>query len=715
MIEVSVGEKVIRVMTGYGPQETWTPDQRMPFFMSLEEEISKAELAGRSIMLCFDANSKMGSVHIPGDPHSQSENGTVLEGIFERHAISVANGLVGKVKGVITRERTTKNNFEESAIDLVCLSQDLVLELESITVDEPKEYCLESINTNKKGESKVTPSDHNSIVSQFKFEWNTKLSKHKIEKYNLKNHEGQERFRKHTSTEGILSKIIDNNPDVNIATKKFLKRIKGCVSQTFKKSRFCEDTYNNEIVNLFDKRRLLRNKDDDESKTELEKIETKLSELCAEENFKKVMEEIKDIECEEGGFNMGKLWKLKKKLCPNKKEPPVAMTDLDGNLITSEKNLEKHVLEHYEKVLSNRPMKPELIQMQKDKEELCEKRIELAKQSKTEPWDMKDLEVVLKYPKKEKSHDPHDNANEIFHSNVAGSDMKVAILKLMNKIKDDLVYPEPMEDCNITSIHKRGKKNILDNYRGVFRVTVLRHILDRLLYNDVYPVIDKNLTDANVGSRKGRNIRDNLFVLNAITNSVVNGNEEACDVGVYDIYKAFDGLWAQESTNDLFDAGCVNDKLVLMHLSNQNARCAIKTSQGITKRVHIQNIIMQGTVTAGLNCTTTMDKLAEIVYENKKLLYMYKGTVEVPPLMMVDDIMTISKCSTTSSAMNATVNTFVETKKLKLKSDKCCVIHVGKPSKHCPELKVHGQKMHMEESAVCLGMFFTKVAKQNLI
>ena len=124
---------------------------------------------------------------------------------------------------------------------------------------------------------------------------------------------------------------------------------------------------------------------------------------------------------------------------------------------------------------------------------------------------------------------------------------------------------------------------------------------------------------------------------------------------------------------------------------------------------------MQGTVTAGLNCTTTMDKLAEIVYENKKLLYMYKGTVEVPPLMMVDDIMTISKCSTTSSAMNATVNTFVETKKLKVKSDKCCVTHVGKPSKHCPELKVLGQKMHMEESAVYLGMFFTKVAKQNLI
>ena len=46
---------------------------------------------------------------------------------------------------------------------------------------------------------------------------------------------------------------------------------------------------------------------------------------------------------------------------------------------------------------------------------------------------MEDLEVVLKYLKKEKSRDPHENANEKFHSNVAGSDMKIAILKLMKK------------------------------------------------------------------------------------------------------------------------------------------------------------------------------------------------------------------------------------------------------------------------------------------
>ena len=76
------------------------------------------------------------------------------------------------------------------------------------------------------------------------------------------------------------------------------------------------------------------------------------------------------------------------------------MCDSNGNIITSSDNLKKHTIEHYKKVLENRLIKKELEQMRKDKEELCEKRIEEAKTRKSEPWKMKDLEDVLKYLKK---------------------------------------------------------------------------------------------------------------------------------------------------------------------------------------------------------------------------------------------------------------------------------------------------------------------------
>ena len=150
---------------------------------------------------------------------------------------------------------------------------------------------------------------------------------------------------------------------------------------------------------------------------------------------------------------------------------------------------------------------------------------------------------------------------------------------------------------------------------------ISRSILDGLIYNDIYPIIDSNLTDANVGSRKGRNVRDNLFVLYAIMNSVKSGNEEPCDLGVYDVIKCFDALWNQECINDIWDAGCQNDKLHLLSLGNKSASVAIKTQEGITKRFTISNVIMQGTVNSGLFCTCSMDKLAKLVYNSKSLLY----------------------------------------------------------------------------------------------
>ena len=130
-----------------------------------------------------------------------------------------------------------------------------------------------------------------------------------------------------------------------------------------------------------------------------------------------------------------------------------------------------------------------------------------------------------------------------------------AVLKMMNLIKEKQIYPKVLENCNVTSIHKKKSKNDFSNYRGVFRVSVFRSILDRLIYNDNYTIVDENLTDGNVGARKYRNIRDNIFVLGAVSNSVVNGQEEAIQVQVQDAVKCFDKLWLEETTNALFEAG----------------------------------------------------------------------------------------------------------------------------------------------------------------
>ena len=57
--------------------------------------------------------------------------------------------------------------------------------------------------------------------------------------------------------------------------------------------------------------------------------------MCAESNYRKIKEEIDNINCDEGGVSSGHLWKLKKKLSPKCRDPPTAMMDTQGNPLTS--------------------------------------------------------------------------------------------------------------------------------------------------------------------------------------------------------------------------------------------------------------------------------------------------------------------------------------------------------------------------------------------
>lgn len=96
---------------------------------------------------------------------------------------------------------------------------------------------------------------------------------------------------------------------------------------------------------------------------------------------------------------------------------------------------------------------------------------------------MNDLKETLKALKKDKSRDALGYANELFTLSVAGEDLLLGVLKLLNLIKEKQQFPNALEKCNITSLHKKGSIRDFDNYRGVFRITVIRSILDRLIYN----------------------------------------------------------------------------------------------------------------------------------------------------------------------------------------------------------------------------------------
>ena len=61
--------------------------------------------------------------------------------------------------------------------------------------------------------------------------------------------------------------------------------------------------------------------------------------------------------------------------------------------------------------------------------------------------------------------------------------------------------------------------------------------MDRLIYNECYETIDKNLSFSNAGGRKGRSVRDHLFVVHSIYNEVINGKAPSADFQFMDVKK----------------------------------------------------------------------------------------------------------------------------------------------------------------------------------
>ena len=159
-VEVKVGNRKLRIITGYGPQENWNEEEKMPFFTALEEEIAAAEFEGKEVIITMDANSKLGPEYIEGDPHQMSGNGKLLEQILKRHALVVVNGLKDKRKGVITRQKTTENGIEKSVIDMVLTSSKLAEHIEAIHIDEERQNVLRK-NMKVGGVTRTTESDHN--------------------------------------------------------------------------------------------------------------------------------------------------------------------------------------------------------------------------------------------------------------------------------------------------------------------------------------------------------------------------------------------------------------------------------------------------------------------------------------------------------------------------------------------------------------------------
>ena len=422
----------------------------------------------------------------------------------------------------------------------------------------------------------------------------------------------------------------------------------------------------------------------------IKEIERDIGNEVVDDYHKEIIETIEGLGGDDtslDGSGRKKLWNLLKRKFPKVQSTfPVGKKDEKGNLITNHIGLKKLYLRTYMNRLRNRPMKEQFEELRELKQVLFDLRLKLCKTRKSKTWELKHLEAAICELKKDKARDPNGWVNELFQEGIAGKNLKLSILKLFNRIKLDNYFPEFMRKADVSTIYKgKGEKSDLTNDRGIFIVSIFRSLLMKLMYLDIYDIIDKSMSDSQIGSRKKKNIRNHIWVVNSIVcDTLSTKKKKPIDIQIYDYKQCFDSLWLEECLNDMYAGGLQDDKLNLLHNANTHVNIAVRTPVGKTERGSIHNVVIQGDVFGPMLCSKQVDLFGKECLDEEKYTYLYKDKVPIPPLSMVDDLVCVSECGYKTAMLNSYMQCKTSSKKLQFVTSKCKKIHVGK---QCQEHK----------------------------
>ena len=131
-----------------------------------------------------------------------------------------------------------------------------------------------------------------------------------------------------------------------------------------------------------------------------------------------------------------------------------------------------------------------------------------------------------------------DNISSTFLKSCVCS-LSLPIYKIFNRSLSEGLFPSLWKESFIKPIHKSGKRDIVDNYRGVCLQSILSKLLDKLVAAKVSSVSLPLITERQHGFFKGRSTTSNLLEYSTFISDAL---EKGCQVdAIYtDFAKAFD-------------------------------------------------------------------------------------------------------------------------------------------------------------------------------
>lgn len=744
-VDIYVKTMKIRCVVAYGCQENSPVEKKKEFWNFLENEAKTAHESNSGFILQFDGNLWAGPNIVPGDPRPQNRNGKLFEEFLSRQKqLTVVNSLP-VCEGLISRMRVKNGKEEKSVLDFFVVCSRVLPHVSRMKIDDDKKHILTNFKPARKGRA-ATDSDHFTEILDVNLEIVPEKPK-RIEIYDFKDMKAQVLFKDKTSNTDEFSKCFNNSKNIEEQICQWRRVLNTFCKMVFKKIRINTKKkmkpLSSEIISLINQRNKLLKEhlkcekcvkifrtesglekhvkynhqdeiffnctecadkihrkcqpNDHNEIYKIRDIEKRIAEIEAEEKRNIILSRFKKFSENPENVNLHEIWNVLKRICPKyKKSIPMAKRNHVGKIISHPDQIKMLLAKEYKQRLRARPKRSDLGDLKTRRNEIFNLQMKLAEENKSQKWNIEDLERALKGLKNNKSRDHAGFVNEIFKPGVIGSDLKKSLLIMFNNLKAKNIIPNFMKYANITTIPKKGSLLELENERGIFRVDVIRSILMKMIYNQNYPNIDKNISDSQMGGRKNKGCRNNIFMVNGIIHDVLSSkNKPPVMLQIYDYSQMFDSIDLKQAISDIFEAGLRNDNLPLIYKANNKISMAVNTPSGITQRQEISDTVLQGDTFGCLLASVQVDTIGK---ECSQAGYGYNYMEELPVgiLGLVDDTIAVTEAGYKATEMNTFMNIKTAEKGLQFGAKKCKSMLVGNNTEKVLKSKLFVDKWSVE-------------------
>lgn len=223
-------------------------------------------------------------------------------------------------------------------------------------------------------------------------------------------------------------------------------------------------------------------------------------------------------------------WKLINNILGRKKRSEISELDIEGNIITDEKQLAENFVDFFASIPIDAQSKL------KNPIENFDNIIPVNNSSiYLRPARSKEILIVIN--KLSNKSSKNDIPMKIIKSQSASFARVLSLLFIQTA-----TYPDILKRATVIPVHKNGDKKLLKNYRPISTLSNINKIFEKLLYERLSDFFDSTeiISDAQYGFRKSRDTQlASLKLINLILPAFKNTNKFAASVFL-DFSKAFD-------------------------------------------------------------------------------------------------------------------------------------------------------------------------------